>query len=147
VALGSGRMRVLFTLRRRGRSGRRSEVAHFYGPTGGKIFEAYTERALLRGLLSLVNGHSNYVRLTRGGIILEGARGEDLFHKLIIMAGVRQCVQQQDQLPALADAIAKLGAFETLFWYSKIVEAYERMGYWGVCRVARAFRILHGEPF
>ena len=68
--------------------------------------------------------------------------GEDPdFHlrRVVIYAGVRQ------HLPdgrGLAELVAKLSEIESVFWYSKFVEAFER-GYWEVYRVAKSFRTLY----
>ena len=70
-------------------------------------------------------------------------KGEPSFQRLIVYAGVRQFLTDDQSGADLLDIMAQLGEVETLFWATKFVEAYEYSGYWGVYRVAKAFRILH----
>jgi len=139
----SKRAILRFYTRRSGRNGKPMDIVHFYSPAGGKVFHARCERGIITGFLRRVNGS---VRLSKTGktLYLEGDRAEDILRRLAILAGSRQCVRSNVKIAGIAETVASLGEFETIFWYSKIIEEYERRGFWGVCRVAKAFRILHG---
>lgn len=139
-----GRKTILrFSTRRAGGRDRPAEVVHFYGPAGGKVFHARCERGVVSSFLERANGRAERSRTGRT-LYLGGGRGEELFRKLIILAGCRQCVRSPSKALEVAEAVLDLGVFETIFWYNKMVEEYERESTLGVCRVARAFRILYG---
>jgi len=136
------RIILRFSSRRIGKHAKPIEVVHFYSPTGGKVFQARCERGVISSFLERINGA---VRRSKTGktIYLEGPRAEEFFRKLIILAGCRQCVRATSKILEVAEVVAGLGEFETIFWYSKMIEEYEKKGYWGVCRVAKAFRVIH----
>ena len=136
------RIILRFSTRRIGKHGKSVEVVHFYSPPGGKVFHARCERGVISSFLERINGAARRSR-TGKTIYLEGARAEELFRKLIILAGCRQCVRATSKILEVAEVVAGLGEFETIFWYSKMIEEYEKKGFWGVCRVAKAFRVLH----
>lgn len=136
------RLALRFTTRKIGKHRKPVEVVHFYSSTSGKIFHAHCERGVISSFLERMNGA---VRRSRTGktIYLEGARAEEILRKLVILAGCRQCTRYQSKILEIAEAVAGLGEFETIFWYSKILEEYEKKGFWWVCRVAKAFRVLY----
>lgn len=140
---GAGRIALRFTLRNTSRLGKLVEVAHFYSPGGGKLFHARCERGVITSFLERINGS---VKRSRSGrmLYLEGPGAEDALRKLIILAGTRQCMRDASRIRDLAEVVASLGEFESIFWYSKILEEYERRGFWGVCRIAKAFRVIYG---
>lgn len=118
------------------------EVVYFYSTAGVKVFQARCERGVISSFLERINEN---VRQSKTGktIYLEGAQAESLFRKLIILAGCRQCSKVSSKILEIAGVIVGLGEFETIFWYSKMIEEYEKRGFWGVCRVAKAFKVLH----
>ncbi|QGR19701.1 hypothetical protein [Stygiolobus azoricus] len=131
-----------FSTRRVGKQRRPVEVVHFYSSYGVKDFHAYCERGVISSFLERVN--ADVRRGRKGGTIyLEGDRADDLFRRLIILAACRQCTRSQAKIPEIAEKVASLGEVATLFWYSRVLEEYEKRGFWGVCRVARAFRVLY----
>ena len=142
VEAGEKRVVLRFSIRSIGKHRKPVEVVHFYSSTSGKVFHARCEQGVISSFLERINGA---VRRSKTGktIYLEGARAEELFRKLIILAGCRQCVRATSKILEIAEVVAGLGEFETIFWYSKMIEGYEKKGYWGVCRVAKAFRVLH----
>ena len=132
---------IRFTVRRSKRGP--VEVAHVYRPGGGKIFQARIERSTLTAFLDRLG--VEYSRSKTGKTIyLTGRDPEDTLRKLVVFAGCRQCVRSQAKVLDLAQAVAGMGELETIFWFSKMLEAYEARGFWGACRVARAVRALHG---
>lgn len=137
---GEKRVVLRFSNRRIGKHRKSVEVVNFYSST--KIFHARCERGVISSFLERMNGA---VRRSRTGktIYLEGAKAEGLLRKLIILASCRQCLRASLKIPEVMEVIAGLGEFETIFWYSKILEEYEKRGFWGVCRVAKAFRVLY----
>jgi len=136
------RVVLRFSIRRIGEHRKPVEVIHFYSSTGGKVFLAHCERGVISGFLERTNGSVGRSR-TGKTIYLEGARAEELLRKLIILAGCRQCLRASSKISEVVEVIAGLGEFEAIFWYSKILEEYEKRGFWGVCGVAKAFRVLH----
>ena len=136
------RVALRFSTRKIGKQKKPVEVVHFYSSKGGKVFLARCERGVILGFLERMNGEVSRSR-TGKTLYLEGDRAEDLARKLIILAGSRQCLRKPSRIHDIAEAVAGLGEFETIFWYSKILEEYERRGFWGVCRVAKAFRVLY----
>lgn len=136
------RIVLRFTTRRIGKHGKPVEIVHFYSSTSGRIFHARCERGAVSSFLQRINSDARRSR-TGKTIYLEGARAEELFRKLVILTGCRQCTRSQAKIPEIAEVVAGLGEFETIFWYSKILEEYEKKGFWGVCRVAKSFRVLY----
>ncbi|ADM27559.1 hypothetical protein Igag_0729 [Ignisphaera aggregans DSM 17230] len=118
------------------------EVVYFYDNIGSRVFSAYCEYDVVSSFLERFDAS---VKRSRSGktIYLEGPQAEDIFRRLVIFTGFRQCVKSSSKALQLGDAIVGIGEFEAIFWYSKIVNAYENEGFWGVCRIAKAFRILH----
>jgi len=143
VKRGERRRSLRFSMRKVGKYGRLMEVSHFYSPGGGKVFHAYCGRGVVSSFLKRMGKD---VKKSRSGktIYLEGNGAENAFMKLIILAGVRQCIRTNAKAHGIAEIVAGLGEFETIFWYSKMIEGYEKRGYWGVCRIARAFRAVYG---
>ena len=140
---GTGKRVVIrFSTRRITGSRRHVEVAHFYGPSGARVFHARCERGVIVGFLERVGGAVSRSR-TGKTIYVDGARAEDLLRRLVILAGSRQCVRKPSKVRDVAEVVAGLGEFEAIFWYSKILDEYEKRGYWGVCRVAKSLRVLY----
>ncbi len=133
---------IRFTKRRRGKDKRYSEITHFYHSISGRIFHAKCEQGII---ISFLERFGNRVHRSKSGktIHVEGDIAEDILKRLVILAGNRQCLRRPTKIPDIADVVISLGEFETMFWYSKIIEEYEKHGYWGVCRVVKAFRILY----
>ncbi len=136
------RIVLRFTRRMGGRDKKYSEITHFYHSISGRIFHAKCERGVIISFLERIG---NEVRKSKSGktIYIEGDKAEDILKRLIILSGNRQCLKTLTKIPDIAEVVIGLGEFEAMFWYSKIIEEYEKRGYWGVCRVARAFRILY----
>jgi len=131
---------IRFSTRKVGERGRLAEVAHFYSPGGGKVFHAYCERGVIYSFLERVGCKAK----GRGRVLyLEGDGAADVFRRLAVLAGARQSVRVPAKVQDIAEAVAGLGELELIFWYSRMVEEHERNGYWGVCRVARAFRTVY----
>ena len=136
------RIILRFTSKKVGKYGKPVDVVHFYSSRSGRVFHARCERGVVSSFLQRINGAARQSR-TGKTIYLEGARAEELFRKLVILTGCRQCTRSRSKIPEIAEVVAGLGEFETIFWYSKILEEYEKRGFWGVCRVAKAFRVLY----
>ncbi len=136
------RIVLRFSIRRVGKHRKPVEVVHFYSSAIGKVFHARCEHGVISSFLERMNGVVGRSR-TGKTLYLEGARAEEFLRKLIILAGCRQCLRVTSKVPEVVEAVAALGEFETIFWYSKMIEEYEKKKFIGVCRVAKAFRILH----
>ena len=131
-----------FTTRRIGEQKKPAEMVHFYNSSGNRAFHARCGRAVVLSFIERVNGE---VRRSKTGktIYLDGNRAEDILRRLIILTGCRQCIRSESKIAEIADVVAGLGEFGAIFWYSRMLEEYENRGYWGVCRVAKAFRVLY----
>ena len=133
-----------FRLRKSKKSGGLAEYVYFYDKVStSRIFHARCEKGVIISFIERMNGH---IRRSKTGktLYIEGNEAEDLFRRLVILAGCRQCIRSENKVAEIAEIVARLGEFETLFWYSKTIERYESHGYLGVCRIARAFRALYG---
>jgi len=142
VEEGGKQTTLRFSVKKVGKLKKPMEVIHFYSSSGGKVFHARCERGVV---LSFLERLGKSVKQSRTGktIYLEGVETEELLRKLIILASCRQCMKSPTKMPEVAEVIAGLGEFETIFWYTKAVEEHEKKSFRGVCRVAKAFRILH----
>ena len=132
-----------FRWKKAGKSGRMAEYVYFYERMpGSRVFHARCKKGVIINFINRVNGH---IRRSKSGktIYIEGNGAEDLFRRLAIIAGCSQCTRSEIKVAEIIGVVAGLGELETLFWYSKMVETYEKNSYWGVCRVARAFKTLY----
>jgi len=141
VAEALKRFSVRFATKRK-RGGERAEVAYMYDSMGSLAFRSYCERSSLVSFLERLGAE---FKRSRSGktIYLEGEGAEEAFRRLLVFSAVRQCTRSPAKVLDVADAVAGLSEFEAVFWYTKLLSEYERRGYWGVCRVARAFRVLN----
>lgn len=130
-----------FTTRKMGSRGS-AEVVHFYGPSRGRVFHARCDRGFLNSFLERV-GAEFEVSKTGRTIYIEGSKAEEVFRRLVILAGSRQCIKSSLKAADIASAVVALGEFETIFWFSKLLEEYEKSGYRGVCRVSKSFRVMY----
>jgi hypothetical protein len=132
---------LVFAKRRAGKKKRAVDVVRIYpyAPVAGvrPIFEAQVSREYVFAVMkSLSIPHE---ALSENVVEVAGEDPDFHLRRLVIYTGVRQ------HLPngrALAELVAKLSEVESVFWYSKFVEAFER-GYWEVYRVAKSFRTLY----
>jgi len=69
---------------------------------------------------------------------------ERLVKKLVIFCSACQCARNRRTLRRTRELIPDLSYFEDMFWYTKIIENFEKGGYWKVCRVITSFRKLYG---
>jgi len=138
---GAPPIAVRFSVRRRGEEV--YDVIHIFNGSRGKVFSARCERGLVSSFLERLSGLS--VRRSSSGktIYLDGEEALEAMRRLVILAGCRQCTRSTRKVVDLVEAVSSIGEYELLFWSSKMLEAYESRGFWGVCRAARAFRILH----
>jgi len=136
------RIILRFLTRKTGKAGKPAEFIYFYSEPGGRIFHARCERGVISSFLERLG---EVVGRSRTGktLYLEGARAEDIARRLIILAACRQCMKKSSRILDVAEALMGISEFEAIFWHSKILDEYEKKGYWGVCRVARAFRVIH----
>ena len=135
---------ICFTRRRVG--DKMVSVAHVYDGEGRKVFVAQCERHLLVEFIERMK-MCGYIRswLSRSGntIYIDGENARYAVRKIVIFLANAMCVKDQALLTDLMSVIHNLGMVEEFFWYAKIHEALEEDGYRGVCRVAKAFRVLH----
>ena len=117
--------------------------ATFYGPYGVEELKARCEKNLIIKLLDGIN--ANY-RIIGNRIVISGPQvdAETAFRKALLLAAVRECTRSPSKVYMVLNAVKGLDFYSLLFWVSKVIRAYENAGRSGVCRVARAFRILYG---
>lgn len=125
----------------------RRNAVYFYSASRSALFKARCERDSVLRFIEVASGsvRPGTLRLSKSGmtIYLQGQDADHLFRKALIYAAFRQCPGSLQRAQPLMYAVAGLGELESIFWYSKVLEAHEREGYWGVCRVARSFRDLY----
>ncbi|MEM1982522.1 MAG: hypothetical protein QXZ63_02525 [Sulfolobales archaeon] len=134
---------VVFTSKLVGRkSRRRVDVSYMYlsEPVRGSnpIFEARVGKDYVKAFLSGIAAPYNLIG--EDILVLEGEDPDTYLRRLVVYSGVRQHINNSVDL---AGTVQGLNEVEVLFWYSRFLEAYEEVGYWGVYRVAKAFRLLY----
>jgi hypothetical protein len=75
-------------------------------------------------------------------LILKGENVDEVVRRLIVFSGTRQTVNELLGRPLL-EIVATMGEIESLFWYSRFINAYEKGNYWDVNRVAKSLKILY----
>jgi len=138
---------IRFSKKKRG--GRTYEVARIYELYGTRryvtLIAAKCERELIETLLNrlawlvLVVEHSE----DEDTIYVDGIGIEDAMRRLAIFVGFRACTRSMHVITDLIGNISALGEHEAIFWFNRMLDAYELEGFSGVCRVAKAFKILH----
>lgn len=103
------------------------------------VFEARVDRDYTIAFLNSIS--APYRVLGDNLVVIEGSDPDTYLRRLVVYSGVRQFTTPSS--PILTDIVTRLSEIEALFWYSKLTEAYEDRGYWGVYRVAKAFRTLY----
>jgi len=78
----------------------------------------------------------------RDFLILKGENVDEVVRRLIVFSGTRQTVNELLGRPLL-EIVATMGEIESLFWYSRFINAYEKGNYWDVNRVAKSLKILY----
>ncbi|WP_157058707.1 hypothetical protein [Ignicoccus islandicus] len=125
-------------LRKKRSKGRVHEYAYFNGFLRLKCDWKY----LLSNLDTLSKEIGVYYESNGTKILLYGDV-DRLVKKLVITCSVRQCTKSLRAIEKARDIVWELNYFEDTFWYSKIVENFERGGFWSVCRVVSSFRKLY----
>jgi len=101
---------------------------HFYDFTGIKVFHARCDRTVILRKIGKRTEGSDIVHLD----------DEYTFRKLVILAGLKQCLNNTLDIEDIVD---RLDEYSMYFWYYEMIKAYKE-GH--TCRVAKAFQILHG---
>jgi hypothetical protein len=131
---------IAFASKKVGKKYRRSiEVARFYIEVNytlktRPIFESrVTKDTLLNALEKMntifTNHENNVIKLYN----------EADLRRVIVFTGVRQFIVNPDWI----DIVKAMSDLEVLFWSTKFSYLYERIGYWGMYRVAKAIAILY----
>jgi len=131
---------IAFASKKVGKKYRRSiEVARFYIEVNytlkaRPIFESrVTKDTLLNALEKMntifTNHENNVIKLYN----------EADLRRVIVFTGVRQFIANPDWI----DIVKAMSDLEVLFWSTKFSYLYERIGYWGMYRVAKAIAILY----
>ena len=131
---------IAFASKKVGKKYRRSiEVARFYIEVNytlktRPIFESrVTKDTLLNALEKMntifTNHENNVIKLYN----------EADLRRVIVFTGVRQFIANPDWI----DIVKAMSDLEVLFWSTKFSYLYERIGYWGMYRVAKAIATLY----
>jgi len=75
-------------------------------------------------------------------LIVKGENVDEVIRRFVIFSGTRQTVNELLGRPLL-EIVASMGEVESLFWYSRFINAYEKGNYWDVNRVAKSIKILY----
>ncbi|WP_276814997.1 hypothetical protein [Desulfurococcus amylolyticus] len=122
---------------------RRIEVSRFYhsGPVRGvkPFFEARVGKGHIASFLDSIS--AQYKRISDNIIVVYGSDPDYYIRRTIVYTGIRQYIDPGAY--EIRELVAKMSEIETVFWYSKLIYAYENSGYWGVYRVAKSFRTLY----
>ncbi|MEM1610943.1 MAG: hypothetical protein QXQ57_04770 [Sulfolobales archaeon] len=105
---------------------------------GKPLFEARVGRDYV---VAFLNALSAPYKIYNNVIIVEGEDPDYYVRRLVIYTGVKQFLEAVPR--ELMDIAVNASEIEAVFWYSKFVEAYENIGYWGVYRVAKALRTIY----
>jgi len=131
---------IAFASKRVGKKYRRNiDVARFYTEVNytlkaRPIFESrVTKDVLLNALekmnIVFTNHENNVIKLYN----------EADLRRVIVFTGVRQFIANPDWI----DVIKAMSDLEVLLWSTKFSYLYERIGYWGMYRVAKAIATLY----
>ncbi|MEM4003605.1 MAG: hypothetical protein QXM43_04815 [Desulfurococcaceae archaeon] len=134
---------IVFSSKRIGKKIRRGiDVSYVYlsEPVKGvdPVFEARVGRDYVIAFLNSVD--TPYRLINNRVAVLESEDPDTYLRRLVVYLGVRQHMKNSANL---IEIVQNLSEIESLFWYSRFLEAYDRIGYWGVYRVAKAFRLLY----
>jgi hypothetical protein len=135
---------ISFGTRRVGKKYRRVvDVSRFYfstslAPKAEPVFEARVARDVV--LNALEELRIPFIR--RGDGIIEIYSDVD-FKKVVVFSGVRQFLGNGVRARSWLELIGTMSDLEILFWYTKFLYLYEKVGYWGVYRVAKSIWTLY----
>jgi len=131
---------IAFATKKVGKKYRRSiEVARFYIEVNyalktRPIFESRVTKDVLLNALekmstTFTNHENNFIKLYN----------EADLRRAVVFTGVRQFIANPDWI----DIVKAMSDLEVLFWSTKFSYLYERIGYWGMYRVAKAIATLY----
>jgi len=135
---------IIFGSRSVGKKYRRSiEVARFYPganyiPRAKPVFEARVSGDILLNALERMG-----IRFTNQGDSVVELYSDADFRRASVFAAVRQILVNSSRAREWIDIAKAMSDLEVLFWFSKLSYHYERSGYWGVYRVAKAITFLY----
>jgi len=109
-----------------------------WGPAVAPTFEARVDRYVALRMVEELCGA--YEKVSENVYRFSCERTN--YEKLVVALGVRQFIDG-GRAPELLDAVKALSLIESIFWYSRFVEAYNYGSRRDIRRVAKAFRILY----
>lgn len=134
---------ISFGTRRVGKKYRRVvDVSRFYfstslAPKAEPVFEARVARDVV--LNALEELRIPFIRRVDGVIEIYS----DVDFKKVVFSGVRQFLGNGVRARSWLELIGTMSDLEILFWYTKFLYLYEKVGYWGVYRVAKSIWTLY----
>jgi len=134
--------KIIIKFSERRTDGKIKQVAHVYHE-GNKIFQAYTDQTTLNGFLELINYKPDKSK-SKKTVYIDGENIDEILKKTVVFLGCKECTKVGVKVRHAMKAIAELNIIEALFWYSRMIEMYNKKKYVGVCRVAKSFRVLYG---
>jgi len=135
---------IVFSFKKVGKKHRRSiNVARFFlgsliSAKSKPIFEARVSKDIILNVLEKLNMRFSSL----GEDALEIYSDTD-FRKIVVYTGVRQFMKNSTKARDWLEVVEAMGDLEVLFWYTKFLYSFERIGYWGVYRVAKSITTLY----
>lgn len=129
------------------RDGERYEVARVmerFSPSHyADVIKGRCDRMIVINLLEQLNRLSFRAIKTDNAIYISGTDARTVMRYVTILVGCVHCTKDPYKYVDLMYEVAGLGECEALFWFSRMVEAYESERRQNMCRMAKAFKILH----
>lgn len=136
---------VVFTHKTIGKKVKRvAPIARFYYsiPLSSREKPVFEARVKRDEVIAFVVRLNTPYKLEERVMVIEGNDVDNVFRRLIIYAGIRQFVSEEGVSEVL-ETVLSMGEVESLYWFTRFTEFYRRGGYWYVCRVSKAIRILY----
>jgi hypothetical protein len=129
------------------RDGKQYEIARVMERFGGSpysdVIRGRCYKGLVIDLLDQLNWLSFRATKTDNVIYISGSDAKVVMRYVAILVGFMHCTKDPYKYVDLMYEVAGLSECESIFWFSRLVEAYESKRRQSMCRVVKAFRILY----
>jgi hypothetical protein len=129
------------------RDGEKYEIARVMERFGGspytEMIKGRCHRGAVKDLLKRLDEFSFRVTESTNTIYISGSDSKVVMRYVAILVGCMHCTKNPYKYEDLIYAVENLGSCEVLLWFTRMAEMYELKGYQGICRVAKAFKILY----
>jgi hypothetical protein len=140
---------VKIEFRTKVRDGEKYEIACVMERFGGSpytdVIKGRCDKWMVINLLDQLNWLSFSFRATKtdNAIYISGSDAKVVMRYVAILVGFMHCTKDPYKYVDLMYEVAGLSEYESIFWFSRLVDLYERKGRQSICRAAKAFRILY----